>query len=90
MLAAVGAVMTIAVGFVALVFGLYREASPITRDGLSGVLIITACFAVLFVLSGAAALGVKRARSWHWALQIVLLIAMPLLWTLITAQLRSA
>jgi predicted tellurium resistance membrane protein TerC len=88
-LAAVGATMTIAVGFVALVFSLYIDASPITRQGLSGVLIITSCFAVLFVVAVAATLGVKRARNWHWPLQALLALSLPLMWTIVTAQLRS-
>lgn len=88
-LAAVGGVMAISVGFVALVFGIFINSSPVTRSGLSGVLIITACFSLLFMLAAAATLGVRRARSWHWLLQAALVISLPLMWWVVTEQLRS-
>ena len=88
-LAAVGGVMTIAVGFVALVFSLFINASPITRQGLPSVLVITGCFALLFILSAAATVGVRRARGWHWPLQALLVLSLPLIWTIVTGQLRS-
>lgn len=89
-LAALGGVMALSVGFVALAFTIYVDASPKVRAGLPPVLIVTACFAAIFVLAGAAALGVRRERPWHWILQALLLIALPLLSALVLAQLRTA
>lgn len=88
-LAAVGGVMMISVGFVGGVFWLYLDASPKTRSGLPSVAIITACFAALFGIALAAFFGLRRARSWHWVAQSLLVLSLPLIYELIIAQLQT-
>jgi len=88
-LTAFAAAMTIAMGFVSLVFASYRNASEKMQAGLSGVLIITACFISLFFISGLASLLLRRRLVWHWAAQALVVLALPVLWQILVAQLQS-
>lgn len=88
-LAAFGAVMTIAVGFVALVYALYLHSSPRLGAGLPGILTITACFVVLMLIAGGATWGLWHRRPWHWWVQAALAVTLPLLYLTIYANLRS-
>jgi hypothetical protein len=86
-MAALGAAMTIAVGYVALTFAVYSSADVRMQTGLPGVLTITACFALLTVLGGVAAWALWKRKNWHWIGQGVLVIAMPLLYAVVYSRL---
>lgn len=88
-LAAFGAVMTIAVGFVALVYTLYLHSSPRLGAGLPGVLSITGCFVALMLIAGGAGWGLWRRRAWHWWVQAALAVALPFLYLTVYANLQS-
>ncbi len=89
-LTAFGAAMSLAVGFVALVFTLNRDSSPKMEAGLPGVLIITACFIALFVVAGLAGLLLRRGLRWHWAAQTLLAVTLPVLWQTVFTHLQSS
>jgi hypothetical protein len=86
-MAALGAAMTIAVGYVALTFAVYSSSDIRMQAGLPGVLKITACFALLTLLGGIPAWALWKQRRWHWIGQALLLIALPLLYQLVYANL---
>lgn len=88
-LTALGAAMGVAVGFVALVYALYRHESAKMEAGVAGVFAITACFAALFLLAGSASLLLRRGLRWHWAAQALLIAAMPLLWHIVYFNLQT-
>lgn len=89
-LAALGAAMTIAVGFVALVFTIYRHESEKMEAGLPSVLAITACFIGLFLIAGAAGLLLQRQQRWHWPVQALLALSLPVFWQIIIAHLQGS
>jgi len=82
-LAAFGAALTIAIGFVALVFTIYRDASAKIAAGLPNILTLTACFVTLMLLAGAAGWLLRAKKPLHWLAQGVLLVALPILWQLV-------
>ncbi|WP_292997332.1 hypothetical protein [Nevskia sp.] len=88
-LAALGAAFTIAVGFVALVFVVYRDTSAKMAAGLPSVLTLTACFVALTVLAGVAGWLLRAKKPSHWAAQAVLALSLPVLWQIVYANLRG-
>jgi len=88
-LAALGAALSIAVGFVALVYVVYGGQEPRMAAGLPGVSIITACFVVLGVLGLLAGVLLRKKKSIHWAAQFVLFGSLPFLWQILISHLRS-
>ena len=92
-LAALGAAMTIGVGFVALVYLVYGHTYARMQAGLSGVSIMTGCFFTLFLLALLAGLLLKRRNRWswpwHWPAQVLLFGALPLLWQTVLVHLRT-
>jgi hypothetical protein len=89
-LAAFGGAMTIAVGFVALVFAIYRGESARMAAGLPDVLTITGCFVLLTVLAVGAALLLRRRRTGHWLFQALLAAAIPYVWQTVVRHLQGA
>lgn len=87
--AALGGAMTIGIGFVALIFLIYRRSSPDMAAQLPGVLVITACFLIVSVLGALASLLLRRHRPAHWALQLALFGALPLLWQIILNRIQN-
>lgn len=88
-LAAFGASLTVAVGFVALVFTIYRDASLKIAAGLPAILTMTACFVALTVIAGAAGWLLKARKPAHWAAQVVLALSLPVLWQIVFTTLRG-
>lgn len=88
-LAALGGAMTIAVGFVALVYVVYGPTTPRMAAGLPGVATITACFLALGLLGLLAGVLLYRRKSFHWAAQFALFAALPLLAQIVLTHLRS-
>lgn len=82
-LAAFGAALTIAIGFVALVFTIYQDASAKIAAGLPNILTLTACFVALMLLAGAAGWLLRAKKPVHWLAQGVLAVALPILWQLV-------
>lgn len=82
-LAAFGAALTIAIGFVALVFTIYQNASAKIAAGLPHILILTACFVTLMLLAGAAGWLLRAKKPAHWAAQLVLAVSLPVLWQIV-------
>lgn len=82
-LAAFGAALTIAIGFVALVFAIYRDASAKIAAGLPHILTLTACFITLMLLAGAASWLLRAKKPAHWLAQLVLAGALPVLWQIV-------
>lgn len=88
-LAAFGAALTIAIGFVALVFTIYQNASAKIAAGLPNILTLTACFIALMLLAGAAGWMLKAKKPSHWVAQIVLAVSLPVLWQIIFKTLQG-
>ena len=88
-LAAFGAALTIAIGFVALVFTIYRDASLKIASGLPAILTLTACFVALMLIAGAAGGLLKARKPAHWAAQALLVVAIPVLWDIVFTTLRG-
>lgn len=88
-LAAFGAALTIAIGFVALVFSIYQNASAKIAAGLPAILTLTACFVTLMLVAGAAGWLLKAKKPVHWAAQVALAIAIPVLWQIVFSTLRG-
>lgn len=88
-LAAFGAALTIAIGFVALVFTIYRDASLKIAAGLPAILTLTACFIALMLIAGAAGWLLKAKKPAHWAAQGLLVVALPVLWQIVFSTLRG-
>lgn len=88
-LAAFGASLTIAVGFVALVFTIYRDASLKIAAGLPAMLTLTTCFIALTVIAGLAGWLLKAKKPVHWAMQGVLAISVPVIWQVVFTTLRG-
>jgi len=88
-LAAFGAALTIAIGFVALVFTIYRDASLKIANGLPAILTLTACFIALMLIAGAAGWLLKAKKPAHWAAQGLLVVALPVLWQIVFSTLRG-
>lgn len=86
-MAALGAAMMIAVGYVALTFAVYSQADVRMQHGLPGVLAITGCFAWLALTGGLAGWALRRRWRWHWLAQGVLLVSLPLLFRIVYANL---
>jgi hypothetical protein len=86
-MAAFGAAMTIAVGYVALTFAVYASTDVRMQTGLPGVLTITACFAILTLLGGVASWGLWKKQGWHWVGQGLLVAALPVLYSLVYSHL---
>lgn len=76
-LAAFGAVMTVVLGVVCLLFGLYRDAAPQIGRGFPSLLLVTAAFVLLMAASGTATVGVWRRRRWFWLAQAALIVLIP-------------
>ena len=88
-LAAFGAALTIAIGFVALVFTIYQDASAKIAAGLPAILTLTACFVVLMLLAGTASLLLRARKPAHWVAQVVLAVSIPVLWQIVFSTLRG-
>ncbi|WP_293370852.1 hypothetical protein [Nevskia sp.] len=88
-LAAFGAALTIAIGFVALVFTIYQDASAKIAAGLPAILTLTACFIALMVFAGIASLLLRAKKPAHWAAQAVLAVSIPVLWQIVFSTLRG-
>ena len=88
-LAAFGAALTLAIGFVALVFTIYQDASAKIAAGLPAILTLTACFIALMVFAGIASLLLRAKKPTHWVAQVVLAIAIPVLWQIVFSTLRG-
>lgn len=88
-LAAFGAALTIAIGFVALVFVIYRDASAKIAAGLPNILTLTACFVALMLLAGAASWLLKAKKPAHWLAQVVLAVSLPVLWQIVFKTLQG-
>ncbi len=89
-LAALGAAMTVAISYVCLVFGIYRNTSSEIHQGLPGLLIVSACFLILALVAGAATYGLVKRRAWHWPAQALLAVLLPVLYLVVYANLKSA
>lgn len=88
-LAAFGAAMTIAVGFVALIYAIYRNAQPRMGEALPGLLIMTGCFVALMLLGLAAGVLLRRRQLAHWLAQLVLFASLPFLWRTVLSHLGA-
>jgi len=89
-LAAFGAAMAVAVGFVALVFTIYRHESERLQAGLPSVLAITACFVGLLLIAGTAGWLLRKRQRWHWPVQALLALSLPVFWQIIIAHLQGS
>lgn len=89
-LAAFGAAMTIAVGFVALIFAIYRDQSAKMAATFPDVMTITGCFIALTVLAGGAALLLRRNRPLHWLFQLLTAAAIPYFFPIVIHHLQGA
>lgn len=89
-LAALGAAMSLCIGYVCLVFLLYRDAAPEVRSGLAPVLAVAACSVSLALIGGAATYGLWKHRSWHWLAQAALAVLLPLATVALRAELGGA
>ncbi len=81
-MAALGAAMTVAVGYVALTFAVY-SGDVRMRTGLPSVATITACFAVLRLPGRIPGWGLWKRRGWHWIGQGLLVVSLPLLFAVV-------
>ncbi len=88
-LAAFGAALTIAIGFVALVFTIYQDASAKIAAGLPNILTLTACFIALMLLAGAASWLLRAKQPSHWLAQAVLALSLPVLWQIVFKTLQG-
>ncbi len=86
-MAALGAAMLVSVGYVALTFAVYASTDIRMQTGLPGVLRITACFAALTVLGGAAGWALWKRRRWHWVGQALLIVSLPVLYRVVYSNL---
>ncbi len=89
-LAALGATITVVMGFVVLVMYLNYDALPSISRDLPKVEVVTVCAVFLGLLSGMPAYGLWRRRRWWWAAQAVLLISLPVLAAVVRAHVGSA
>ncbi|GAC1620824.1 MAG: hypothetical protein NVS9B10_02930 [Nevskia sp.] len=89
MLAALGGAMTLAVGFVALVYLIYGHTSARMAEALPGVSIVTGCFLVLALLGLLAGVLLRKRQPLHWAAQLLLFASLPFLWQTVLVHLRS-
>jgi hypothetical protein len=88
-LAALGAAMSLCIGYVSLVYLLYRDAAPEMRNGLQPVLVVCACCLVLALVGGAAWYGLWKRHAWHWAAQAALAVFLPCAFLAIHAELAA-
>lgn len=89
-LAAFGAAMTIAVGFVALIFAIYRNESAKMAATFPDVMTITGCFITLTLLAGSAALLLRRQQSLHWLFQLLTAASIPYFFPIVIRHLQGA
>ncbi|MDI3260980.1 MAG: hypothetical protein QJR02_14935 [Sinobacteraceae bacterium] len=87
-LAAFGLALSLSMGYVALVYGLYSQAMPSIVAGAGRVLTVTACFLALTCAAGVAAYGVWRRRAWRWPMQLAFIALLPVLLFVVRAQLK--
>ena len=86
---AFGAVMTVVLGVVCLLFAVYHDAAPMIDRDLPSLLLVTVAFAVLMGAAGAATIGVYRRRRWLWWAQAGLVVLIPLIVGVVRAGLGS-
>ena len=89
-LAAFGAAMTIAVGFVALIFAIYRDQSSKMAATFPDVMTITGCFIALTLLAGSAALLLRRNQPLHWLFQVLTAASIPAFFPIVIRHLQGA
>jgi hypothetical protein len=88
-LAALGVAMSLCIGYVALVFVIYRDAAPDMRNGLHPVLVVAACCLALALIGSAAWYGLWKRHAWHWAAQLALVVLLPCAGLLIRTELAA-
>jgi hypothetical protein len=71
-------VMTVTLGVVCFLFGVYHDASPEIIRGLPHLIRLTEAFVALAVVSAAATYSLWRRKRWLWPAQIGLLLSVPL------------
>jgi hypothetical protein len=89
-LAALGVAMTVSISYVCLVYGIYQNSDPGMHRGFPGLLIVSASFLALSLSAGAATYGLIKRRQWNWLAQAVLAVLLPVLYLIVSANLKSA
>lgn len=88
-LTAFGATMTVVLGVVCLLFGVYRDAAPAIGRGFPSLLLVTVAFTLLMVASATATVGVWRRRRWLWLAEAALAIAIPITASMVWTGVQS-
>ena len=88
-LTAFGAVMTIVLGVVCLLFGIYHDAMPSIGRDLPHLLIVTIAFALLMAAAAAATVCLWRRHRWRWLAQAALVVVIPVTVILIRRGVQS-
>ncbi len=88
-LAAFGAVMTLCLAVVCLLFGVYSDATPAIGRDFPSLFLVTAAFALLMVISGAATVGVWRRQRWLWLAEAALVAVIPVAALMVRAGVQS-
>lgn len=72
-LAAFGATMSVTLGVVCLMYGVYLDESPRMREEFPALVEVTALFWVLAAAASIAWLALRRPNRWQWPAQGLLL-----------------
>lgn len=75
---AIGAMMAINLGVVALILAFHVDDAPRYRDDLPLIMTCALLFGLLGTAACAAAIGMRRDRAWGWAAQGGVLLAVGL------------